>query len=29
MHLNDTVDSYELWIRDQRQRYARALHHNL
>jgi uncharacterized phosphosugar-binding protein len=26
MHLDDTQDSYELWIRDQRQRYARALH---
>lgn len=26
MHLNDTVDSYELWIRDQRQRYAKALY---
>jgi uncharacterized phosphosugar-binding protein len=25
MHLNDTEDSYELWVRDQRQRYARAL----
>lgn len=25
MHLNDTVDSYEQWVRDQRQRYARAL----
>lgn len=27
MHLNDTVDSYELWVRDQRQRYAQALNH--
>jgi uncharacterized phosphosugar-binding protein len=25
MHLQDTQDSYELWVRDQRQRYARAL----
>ncbi len=25
MHLNDTVDSYDLWVRDQRQRYAKAL----
>ena len=25
MHLHDTVDSYDLWIRDQRRRYARAL----
>lgn len=25
MHLNDTQDSYELWVRDQRRRYARAL----
>lgn len=25
MHLNDTVDSYDLWVRDQRRRYARAL----
>ena len=25
MHLNDTEDSYELWVRDQRRRYARAL----
>jgi uncharacterized phosphosugar-binding protein len=25
MHLNDTVDSYDLWVRDQRQRYARTL----
>ena len=27
MHLNDTVDSYELWVREQRQRYAQALNH--
>lgn len=27
MHLNDTVDTYEAWVRDQRERYARALHH--
>jgi len=27
MHLGNTRDSYELWIRDQRVRYARALHH--
>ena len=26
MHLDDTADTYELWVRDQRQRYARALH---
>lgn len=26
MHLQDTVDSYDAWVRDQRQRYARALH---
>jgi uncharacterized phosphosugar-binding protein len=26
MHLHDTVDSYEQWVRDQRGRYARALH---
>ncbi|MBI5425815.1 MAG: sugar isomerase domain-containing protein [Opitutae bacterium] len=26
MHLGDTHDSYERWIRDQRARYARALH---
>lgn len=25
MHLNDTQDSYELWVRDQRKRYAAAL----
>lgn len=25
MHLKDTQDSYEMWVRDQRQRYARAL----
>ena len=25
MHLKDTQDSYELWVRDQRQRYARTL----
>lgn len=25
MHLADTQDSYELWVRDQRKRYARAL----
>lgn len=25
MHLNDTVDSYDLWVRDQRRRYARTL----
>jgi len=25
MHLHDTVDSYDLWVRDQRRRYARAL----
>jgi len=27
MHLHDTVDTYEAWVRDQRARYARALHH--
>ncbi len=27
MHLGDTRDTYEAWIRDQRRRYARALHH--
>jgi uncharacterized phosphosugar-binding protein len=26
MHLGDTHDSYAAWIRDQRRRYARALH---
>jgi hypothetical protein len=26
MHLQDTEDSYELWVRDQRRRYAQALH---
>ncbi len=26
MHLKDTRDTYDLWIRDQRARYARALH---
>ncbi len=26
MHLKNTTDSYDLWIRDQRTRYARALH---
>jgi uncharacterized phosphosugar-binding protein len=26
MHLTDTHDSYDQWIRDQRARYARALH---
>jgi uncharacterized phosphosugar-binding protein len=26
MHLNDTEDSYDLWVRDQRRRYAKALH---
>lgn len=25
MHLEDTQDSFEMWIRDQRQRYGRAL----
>lgn len=25
MHLNDTRDSYELWVRDQRRRYAAAI----
>jgi uncharacterized phosphosugar-binding protein len=25
MHLSDTIDSYDLWVRDQRRRYARAL----
>lgn len=25
MHLNDTEDSYELWVSDQRQRYARTI----
>jgi uncharacterized phosphosugar-binding protein len=25
MHLQDTQDSYELWVRDQRSRYARTL----
>lgn len=27
MHLNDTRDSYELWVRDQRRRYAAAANH--
>ncbi|BDP43720.1 hypothetical protein DAETH_36890 (plasmid) [Deinococcus aetherius] len=27
MHLSDTVDTYEAWVRDQRERYARALNH--
>ena len=27
MHLQDTGDSYEAWLRDQRARYARALDH--
>lgn len=27
MHLNDTRESYDGWLRDQRWRYARALHH--
>lgn len=27
MHLKDTRDTYALWIRDQRARYARALNH--
>ena len=27
MHLGDTRDTYEAWVRDQRRRYARALHH--
>ncbi len=26
MHLNDTTDNYEAWLRDQRIRYARAIH---
>jgi uncharacterized phosphosugar-binding protein len=26
MHLGETQDSYELWVRDERQRYARARH---
>lgn len=26
MHLHETGDSYEAWVRDQRARYARALH---
>lgn len=26
MHLHNTADSYEAWVRDQRRRYARALH---
>lgn len=26
MHLGHTADTYDLWIRDQRARYARALH---
>jgi uncharacterized phosphosugar-binding protein len=26
MHLQDTRDTYEAWIRDQRVRYARAMH---
>lgn len=26
MHLRDTRDTYDLWIRDQRRRYANALH---
>lgn len=27
MHLQDTRDTYDAWVRDQRARYARALHH--
>lgn len=27
MHLHDTVDTYDAWVRDQRERYARALSH--
>lgn len=27
MHLKDTQDNYDLWLRDQRQRYARATNH--
>ena len=27
MHLNDTTDNYEAWLRDQRIRYAKAIHH--
>ena len=26
MHLNDTHDTYDLWIRDQRTRYSKAIH---
>jgi len=26
MHINDTEDNYECWLRDQRKRYARATH---
>lgn len=29
MHLKDTRDTYDAWIRDQRTRYARALHNPL
>lgn len=28
MHLQNTGDSYEAWVRDQRRRYAQALHHD-
>lgn len=28
MHLNDTRDSYELWVRDQRRRYAAAANYS-
>lgn len=27
MHLKDTTDNYDAWLRDQRMRYAKALHH--
>ena len=26
MHLRDTEDTYDAWLRDQRKRYSRALH---
>ena len=28
MHLDETKDSYELWVRDQRRRYARAINND-
>ncbi len=27
MHLKDTQDNYDSWLRDQRKRYAQAIHH--